>query len=178
MKKMTQSTYYIPEKIYFYLSKLRARHEFGINGRVSLKSEISTPSRIELSDGVSILDGSFISAGSSGTISIGAESSIRRYVYLVGDIDIGDNVMIAPKAGLFAHNHGHKLGTIMQDQPLEDGKITVGNDVWIGSNAIITPNVELKSGSVIGAGAVVTDNVPSNTIVGGNPAKEIRKRQP
>ena len=56
------------------------------------------------------------------------------------------------------------------------GDTLVGNDVWFGCNATIMPGVQIGDGAIIGAAAVVTKNVPPYTIVGGNPAKEIRKR--
>ncbi|MNI40841.1 Chloramphenicol acetyltransferase [compost metagenome] len=55
-------------------------------------------------------------------------------------------------------------------------KIVIGNDVWIGANAVILPGVTLGDGAVIGAGAVVTKDVPPYAIVGGVPAKVIRYR--
>jgi acetyltransferase-like isoleucine patch superfamily enzyme len=56
------------------------------------------------------------------------------------------------------------------------GKVTIGNDVWIGSRAIILSNLEIGDGAVIGAGAIVTKDVPPYAIVAGNPARLIRYR--
>ena len=56
------------------------------------------------------------------------------------------------------------------------GDIEIGNDVWIGYEAIITQGVHIGDGAIIGTRAVVTKDVPPYTIVGGIPAKEIRKR--
>ena len=56
------------------------------------------------------------------------------------------------------------------------GDIIIEDDVWISSNSVILPNCKLGKGSIIGAGAVVTSDVQSYSIVGGVPAKEIRKR--
>lgn len=55
-------------------------------------------------------------------------------------------------------------------------KLTIGNDVWIGMNAFIFSGITIGDGAVVAAGAVVTENVPSYAIVGGNPAKIIRYR--
>lgn len=62
------------------------------------------------------------------------------------------------------------------DSYVRKGDTIVGNDVWIGTEAIIMPGVTIGDGAVIGTRAVVTKGVPPYTIVGGNPAKEIRKR--
>jgi maltose O-acetyltransferase len=53
--------------------------------------------------------------------------------------------------------------------------ITIGNDCWIGGNAIICPGIKIGNGCVIGAGSVVTKNIPDNSLAVGNPAKVIRK---
>ena len=55
-------------------------------------------------------------------------------------------------------------------------KVSIGNDVWIGHNVIIVGNVTIGNGAVLAAGSVVTKDVPPYTIVGGVPAKEIKKR--
>ena len=61
------------------------------------------------------------------------------------------------------------------DMPFK-GDTVIGNDVWIGQNAVILPGVHIGSGAVIGANSVVGSDVPPYTIAAGNPAKEIRKR--
>ena len=63
--------------------------------------------------------------------------------------------------------HGH---------PTSKGDITIGNDVWVATNAVIMSGVTIGDGAVIGAYSIVTKNVPPYTIVAGNPAKQIRKR--
>ncbi len=64
----------------------------------------------------------------------------------------------------------------MCPSPPPPKRIKIGNDVWIGCNAVILGGVEVGDGAVVGAGAVVTKDVPAYTIVAGNPAKEIKKR--
>ncbi len=61
------------------------------------------------------------------------------------------------------------------DLPLK-GDTVIGNDVWIGQNAVILPGVHIGDGAIIGANSVVGSDVPPYTIVAGNPAKELRKR--
>ena len=62
-----------------------------------------------------------------------------------------------------------------KDLPIK-GDTIIGNDVWIGQNAVILPGVHIGDGAIIGANSVVGSNVPPYTIVIGNPAKELRKR--
>ena len=94
-----------------------------------------------------------------------------------GKIKIGNNVMIGPNVVFRSSNHKFdRVDIPMQKQGVEPGYIIVKNDVWIGSNAVILPNVTLGQGSIIGAGAVVTKDVEPFSIVGGVPARLISKR--
>lgn len=91
----------------------------------------------------------------------------------VNKIIFGDNVMIGPRAGFYTA--GHPTDPTVRIKDLEFGlPIKVEDNVWIGANATILPGVTIGKNSIVGAGAVVTKDVPENTIVGGNPAKVIR----
>lgn len=92
-------------------------------------------------------------------------------------ITMGDDVLVGPGVKMFCGNHGTKLnGTPMTYQDREEKDIIIGNDVWIGANSVVTSGVTIENGAIVAAGAVVTKNVPPYTIVGGSPAKEIKKR--
>lgn len=89
------------------------------------------------------------------------------------EVRIGNNVFIGPNVNMYTACHP------INPEERRDGvqwaePITVGNDVWIGGNATILPGVTIGDNAVIGAGSVVTRDVKSNTVVVGNPAKEIR----
>ncbi len=71
---------------------------------------------------------------------------------------------------------GNGWESVMPDAWPFKGNTVIGNDVWIGYGATIMPGIKIGDGAIIGAQAVVTRDVPPYTIVGGNPAKEIRKR--
>ncbi len=95
----------------------------------------------------------------------------------IGEIIIGNNVLIGPNSVLRSNNHNFKnFQKPINQQGMSNGKITIEDDVWIGSNVVILPNVTIGKGSIVAAGAVVTTNVIPFTIVGGIPAKEIGKR--
>lgn len=91
-------------------------------------------------------------------------------------IEIGSNVMFGPEVVVVGggHNIG-SVGTSMIDVSEKSGNedlgVTIDDDVWIGSRAIILRGVSVGRGSVIGAGALVNKSVPPYAIVGGNPAK-------
>lgn len=89
-------------------------------------------------------------------------------------IIIGDNVMFAPNVSLFTA--AHPLDAELRNTGIEFAMpITIGNNVWIGGNAVIMPNVTIGNNTVIGAGSVVTRNIPDNCIAAGNPCKVLRR---
>lgn len=94
-----------------------------------------------------------------------------------GGVNIGNFVMIGPNSVIISSNHGFSQGDIpMVRQKPNRAPVNIEDDVWVGANVIILPGITLGQGSIIGAGAVVTKDVPPYTIVVGNPAKAIRKR--
>lgn len=91
---------------------------------------------------------------------------------------IGNYVMIGPNVTFVAQNHDFSDWTkpMILSHGYRIGKITVEDDVWIGANATILSGVTIGRGAIVAAGAVVTKNVDPYTIVGGVPAKELKKR--
>lgn len=74
------------------------------------------------------------------------------------------------RTGIFPH------ANVVKGHPTSKGNVRIGNDVWIGINVTILSGVEIGDGAVVAAESVVTKSVPPYTIVGGSPAKEIKKR--
>jgi len=68
------------------------------------------------------------------------------------------------------------IGEKVDNEKISKGPIIIEDDVWIGSNSVILSGVKIGRGSIIGAGSIVTKDVESYSIVGGNPAKFLRKR--
>lgn len=89
-----------------------------------------------------------------------------------GGITIGDNAFIAPNVSLITENHGLPAD---KRRTLVSRPITIGNNVWIGTSAIVLQGVTIGDNAVVGAGSVVTHDVPPNTVVAGNPARIIKK---
>ncbi|GAA0076567.1 sugar O-acetyltransferase [Clostridium sp. CTA-5] len=89
-----------------------------------------------------------------------------------GGITIGDGVLIGHNVVLATLNHDVDPRKRSDMHPVP---IVIGNNVWIGANVTVVPGVTIGDGAVIGAGAVVTRDVPPNVIVGGVPAKIIKK---
>jgi galactoside O-acetyltransferase len=114
-----------------------------------------------------------------GELIVGDSCSINTNVQVGasgGRVIIGDNVMIGPNVVIRASNHGFKRESSMRFQQHTFGEIIIEDDVWIGSNAVITSGVVLAKGTVVGAGAVVTKSTESYSIVGGVPARKIGER--
>ena len=110
---------------------------------------------------------------------IGDNSGIGRGSKLYGKVVIGNDVMMGPECWIYTQNHAFdRLDIPMKDQgPQCEKQVVIGNDVWIGGRVTILPGVHIGNGCIIGAGAVVTKDVPDYAIVGGNPAKVIRFRR-
>lgn len=88
-------------------------------------------------------------------------------------IRIGKRVLLGPNVQLYTATH--PMDREKRASGLEAGKpITIGDDVWIGGNAVINPGVTIGDNVVIGSGAVVTKDLPSNVFAAGNPAKVIK----
>jgi maltose O-acetyltransferase len=88
-------------------------------------------------------------------------------------VTVGRNVMLGP--GVHLSTATHPLDPVERASGVESGKpITIGDDVWIGGHATACPGVTIGDAAIIGAGAVVTRDVPARTIVGGNPARPLR----
>jgi maltose O-acetyltransferase len=88
------------------------------------------------------------------------------------EIIIGNNILIAPEVSIYSAGHDHYSLSL----PHTGDTVKINDDVWIGARSIILPGVEIGKGAVIGAGSVVTKNVPELTIVAGNPARILKKR--
>ena len=111
-----------------------------------------------------------IAIGNNVFIGTGAEFNISH------QIKIGDRCLIASGCKFVDHDHGFEQAGPIAPQIGKLGAIEIQNDVWLGANVLVLRGVKIGAGSVIGAGAVVTKNVPPNQIWAGVPAKMISER--
>jgi acetyltransferase-like isoleucine patch superfamily enzyme len=153
--------------------------------RINRSVEVRAPARLVLGANVTVDRGVLLHCGGmdwsvpDAGISLGAGSYVgpNSVLFGGGGIDIGEAVLISP--GVVITSHQHTFGRRDQEireQPLDFGKVTIERDVWIGANATILPGVHIGSGSVIGAGAVVSRDVPPGVVALGIPARVFRER--
>lgn len=121
---------------------------------------------------------------SDGTVVLGSWNTVGRGFWHDGRVDIGNFCSIGPNVSCIGTRHcfryskgNHRyLKTIGINDDIIDGEVKIGDNVFIGRNAIILHNVQIGNNVIVGAGAVVTKNVPGNSIIAGNPAQIIGKR--
>ena len=111
-------------------------------------------------------------------ISLGNNSGLGINCKVRGPLVIGNDVMMGPDVMIFTSNHETSRTDIpMRLQGNTEVKcVRIEDDVWIGARAIILPGVKIGKGSVIAAGSIVTKEVEAYSIVGGSPAKVIKRR--
>lgn len=135
---------------------------------------------VTIGRGVMIRPSSYYGGDLGKGLAIGDNSSIGpdAYVGCSGKIVIGKNVMFGPKCSLFAENHNFSdENTTIKSQGVHQKGIVIEDDCWIGSNVIILDGVHIGKGCVIGAGTIITKDVPNNSIVIDKRDKNIHSRK-
>ena len=99
------------------------------------------------------------------------------FLYGRGGLTIGDHVMIGPNAVIVSSQHRYDDPRLpMALLGHQTAPVTIGSDVWIGANTVVLPGVTIADGTIVSAGAVVTQDTAPFTIVGGVPARQIGER--
>jgi len=111
-----------------------------------------------------------------GDIIIGNYTRIGLHNTIIGPVTIGHHVNLAQGITVTALNHKFKNPDIrIDEQGVSTKPVVIGNDIWVGANAVILPGVTIGDHSVIAAGAIVTKDVPPHSLVAGVPAKVIKQ---
>jgi acetyltransferase-like isoleucine patch superfamily enzyme len=113
----------------------------------------------------------------TGTVHLGSDTTVNAYAVVRGDVRLGDGVRIGAHTSLLGFNHSMEPDRPVFKQATTTVGITVGDDVWIGSNVVVVDGVTIGEHSVIGAGSVVTKDVPPWSVMAGNPARRLRDRR-
>jgi len=147
--------------------------------------EIISPQNLKVGSGVYVGSKTLLHCGGMGWCNNKGGISLGNNVYIgpqcilfgAGEIEIGDNVLISPNVTITSHQHTFaSREKPIRGQATQFAKVTIEEDVWIGSNAVILPGVVIGRGSVIGAGAVVTRDIPPFSVAVGVPARVIKDR--
>jgi maltose O-acetyltransferase len=107
-------------------------------------------------------------------IDVGNNVSINAFVHIwgQGNVTIGDDCLIASHVSI--NSVTHDTNAKLYRNSIVEKEVVIGNNVWIGSHAIILPGIKIGNNAIIGAGALVNKNVPSGAVVAGVPAKIIK----
>lgn len=142
------------------LNKLYAgMKQVGRNVHICKNSSISSVNNMKIGDNVWIGDNFFCKAE--------------------GGVEIKSGTIISRNVEIWTSNHNYNsedLQTIPYDRKMICRPVTIGENVWVGTRVLFLPGVTVGEGAVIGAGSVVTKDVPSMAVVGGNPAKILKYR--
>lgn len=177
LKKIFTPFFWI-NKLYCF-SKKQMLSSCGKKFHVNYPTTIISGENISIGDCFSSMGTLYLYANDGGILTIGNNCSINTNVQIgatSGKITIGDGVLIAPNVVIRAADHGIKRSSPIRFQNNTYKEIVIEDDVWIGSNAVITGGVTLSKGTVVAAGAIVTNSTEPYSIVAGVPAKKINER--
>ena len=174
---------HIPGKLGRFARRMYYRRQLrylGAGASVGAGFTASAPQNIHIGDEFGCWLNCILTAN-GGQIEIGNHVSLNANVYLNADIGgriiIGDDVLIGPGVMMRTADHTTLDTTrLIRAQGSVTGDIVIESDVWLGAGVIVMRNVRIGRGAVVGAGAVVTRDVEPYTVVGGIPARFIKKR--
>lgn len=179
LRKIRRAVEY-PSRLVPYLYQapggLLGRYQFESTCQVSPFCEIRTPELVSLGDGTVLRPHTVVNPMAPDGISFGSDCTLNSFSFLAGQVTIGDGVRIANQVSIHSFDHQMAGGEMIHEQGLDMGTVTIGDDVWIGTGSRILKDVQIGEGAVVGAGAVVTSDVPSYRVVGGVPAAVIGDR--
>ena len=179
---ITQIVRFMPGRLGYFLRELYISNKFRQYKKCTfgIGCQFRSPKTIDLTENVRFGENSFFTAF-GGSIQIGKNTAFNMNVHINadvgGNIKIGESCLIGPNVVMRTAGHRFDNPDIaIQKQGHVIGDIILGDDVWVGSNAVILGGVKIGSGAVIGAGAVVTKDIPYMAVAVGVPAKVIKYR--
>ncbi len=173
---------YIDPKAVIYHKNLSLGANIFIADRVVL-NQVHGGGNLQIGNNTHIFRDTIIATGhgQSGSVTIGDRTSIQPRCQIMGykgPIRIGNNVQIAPNCALYSYNHGFAASEVIARQPLyTKGGIVIEDDAWLGYGVIVLDGIRIGRGAVVGAGSVVTRDIPDNAISSGSPACVFKIRQ-
>lgn len=147
-------------------ARIEDNTKFGLNGTIEIGSECR-------------IRNSAMVLPYGGRVSVGDGTGVNPFTILYGHggLEIGENCLIAAHSVIIPANHNiNDTSVTIREQGATKEGITISDDVWIGTNCSILDGVTIGEGSVIAAGSVVTEDVPSYSVAAGVPAAQIDSR--
>jgi acetyltransferase-like isoleucine patch superfamily enzyme len=165
--------------------RIRNAHKVAFGAGCWLKERVLLDGRsdhdigLNVGHGVTVRTGTYIDAyGGEGFVCIGDRVGIGQYVYIGGNggVTIGPDAMISGHTYIVAATHLFNLEVDLPYHAQGETRegIVIGRNAWIAANCVLIDGVEIGENSVIGAGSVVTRNVPANVVAVGCPARVVR----
>ena len=154
--------------------------QMGIRNRMEGGGRCRRLSQIQIGDFNAFTQGCWLwptdSPSDQIRIRIGSQNYFNRNLMIdaCGLIEIGDSNMFGPDVYITDSNHRFGPGLKPNEEPMDVGRVKIGNRCWIGAKVVILKNVELGDGCVVGAGAVVTKSFPAGSLVAGVPARLLK----
>lgn len=162
-----------------YAGNIQVGCNTGIRAQVTLRANTGVSPGIAIGDGCSILESTVLTAN-GGSIQIGQRSWLGQFCLIAGNghVRIGNDVLIAAHVAINTVSHHCESCDIpISEQGIYCDPVTIEDDVWIGLRATILQGVTVGRGAIIGAGALVTRDVPPWSVVVGAPARVVRYRK-
>ncbi|WP_237673930.1 acyltransferase [Vreelandella profundi] len=150
---------------------------FKIGDRVFLGKNVKIYRDVQLGSNNYIGDSVEFRCNGQNKICVGDYNTFNKGSLLIGNVKIGSNCLIAPLCVIVGSNHEFAdMKTLTRLQGLSSRGVVIADNVWLGAQVTVLDGVNIGANSVIGAGSVVTKDIPENSIAVGNPCKIIRLR--
>lgn len=172
-----------------FLDVLITRLKLLVNPQIKIgkNSTIKYSSEFKLTDGAKLIIGNnctikensyFLLTKPNPYLQIGDYVGIGRncYIAIKDHLEIGSYTRIGPNVTILDQDHTYEKSDLIMNQHADIQKVKIGKDVWIGANAIVLKGITIGDGAILGAGSVVTKNIPPYEIWAGVPAKFIKER--
>lgn len=172
---------YVSPEAAVHCPRLRVGPQCFVDDQVTIYAHPSWQGEVVLTNNTHLYRGCMVEVSGAGSVYIGANTYVQSGCVLnafVASIRIGANCMIAPGCVFTPYQHGFADTTRpMREQPLtSQGDIVLEDDVWLGAHVCVMDGVTIGRGAIVGAGAVVVDDIPPYSIAAGVPAQVIRSR--